>query len=295
MRPLLLLLGALALTLWAACADGAADTPPSTPGATTGTPTETPTASSVVPYRLDRPDAIVELPPVLREISALSALPNGRLAAVQDETGVLYELDPTTGAIVSQEPFRTGGDFEGVERLDDAMWILKSNGDLYRVRRADGDSVEVVVVETPLSSRNDTEGLAYDAANHRLLIVCKEHPGNGLGDVRAIYGFDLATETLSDAPLYTLDQARLDAADGAFKPAALAVRPGTGEIYVVSSVRKALVVLAPDGTLRAVVDLPPALYAQPEGLAFTPDGTLFISNEGPDGPATLLRFGPSPD
>jgi hypothetical protein len=39
--------------------------------------------------------------------------------------------------------------------------------------------------------------------------------------------------------------------------------------------------------------LPAALYPQPEGIAFLPDGTLFISNEGPSGAATLLRFAPA--
>jgi uncharacterized protein YjiK len=245
-----------------------------------------------VPYALATPDAIVELPPVLDEISGLTLLPSGRLGAVQDEEGTLFEVDPATGRITGQERFRDGGDFEGVELAGDAVWVLRSDGDLYRLRRTPDGGSEAEKFETALASRNDTEGLGYDAAQNRLLIACKEDPGLDLEGVRTVYAFDLATETLSAAPVFVLDRSVLDDAEGTFKPSALAVRPDTGEIYVLSSVRKALVVLAPDGTLAAAVSLPPALYPQPEGLAFGPDGTLYIANEGPSGPATLLRFAP---
>ena len=247
-----------------------------------------PDSAAVVPYSLTTPDASVELPGELREISGLTVLSDGRLGAVQDESGTLYELDPATGAVLAREAFDARGDYEGVEQAGDDVWVLQSNGDLTRLR----EGAEAEVFETPLAGRNDTEGLAYDAAGNRLLIACKENPGNGLGDVRAVYAFDLGTETLSSAPVFTMDRTRLDAEDP-FKPSAIAVRPGTGEAYVLSSVRRALAVVRADGTLLAVVELPEALYPQPEGIAFAPDGTLYISNEGPDGPATLLRFDPT--
>jgi len=295
-RPLAL--PALAVLLTASCGDAPAPGPAS-PGDTAGgvgdrpvDPGATRPAASdtgfTVPYRLAAPDAVLELPAELREVSGLTVLPDGRLGAVQDETGTLFTLDPATGAVAGREAFDERGDFESVEAVGDDVWVLESNGDLTRLRGL-GGAVEVDRFETELAGRNDTEGLAYDAAGRRLLIACKENPGNGLGDVRAVYAFSLASETLSAAPVFTLDRTRIDAEDP-FKPSALAVRPGTGEVYVLSSVRKALAVLAPDGTLLAVVELPEALYAQPEGLAFAPDGTLYLSNEGPDGPATLLRF-----
>ncbi len=244
-----------------------------------------------LPYAFAAPDAVVRLPDELREISGLTVLARGRLGAVQDESGTFYELDPATGAILARATFRERGDFEGVEQVGGDVWALQSNGDLYRLAPG-SESGEVEVFETDLAARNDTEGLAYDAGGNRLLIACKENPGNGLRDVRAVYAFDLATRTLSAAPVFTVDRVRLDAEE-TFKPSAIAVRPGTGEIYLLSSVRKALAILAPDGTVRAVVALPEALYPQPEGLAFAADGTLYISNEGPDGPATLLRFVPT--
>ncbi|MDT0631280.1 SdiA-regulated domain-containing protein [Rubrivirga litoralis] len=248
-------------------------------------------ATAAVPYRLAEPDLALTLPAELREVSGLTLLPTGRVGAVQDEDGLIYEVDPGSGAVLTRERFHGAGDFEGVELTTDAIWTLKSNGDLFRVRQTDDGRVEADLFETPLASRNDAEGLGYDLAQNRLLIACKEDPGLDLRGVRAVYAFDLATLALSERPVFTLDRARVDG-DDAFKPSALAVHPATGQVYVLSSVRKALAVVEPDGTLSAVVELPPALYPQPEGIAFAADGTLFISNEGPVGSGTLLRFAP---
>lgn len=248
-------------------------------------------AAYTVPYALAAPSARMELPAELREISALTVLDDGSLGTVQDEAGILYALDPATGAIRTRTTFKDHGDFEGVERVGNDVWALRSDGDLYRIRRS-GRAVEADRFDTPLASRNDTEGLAYDAARNRLLIACKENPGNGLHDVRAVYAFDLASATLSADPVFTLDRRLVDA-EHPFKPSALAVRPRTGEIYILSSVRKAIAIVSPDGSLQTVVSLPEALFAQPEGLTFLSNGTLYISNEGPNGPATLLRFDPT--
>lgn len=243
-----------------------------------------------VPYAFDAPDAVLELPAELDEVSGLSLMPSGRLGAVQDEDGILYEIDPATGALSGRQTFRGDGDYEGVEWVGDTVWILKSNGTLYDVHRgADGVSVESVEHETALRGRNDTEGLAWDG--ERLLIACKENPGRGLDDVRAIWAYDPATDSLSAAPVALLDRARIDG-DANFKPSALAVHPETRELYVLSSVRKALAVLTPEGALRAVVPLPAALFRQPEGIVFDADGTLYIANEAAGARATLLRFSP---
>ena len=269
------LLVALLLFAAAGCTDGA------TPRAAQG---------AAVPYALGAPDGVAELPAELDEVSALTMMPSGRLGAVQDEDGILYEIDPEAGVITGRQPFRGDGDYEGVEWVGESVWVLKSNGTLYDVHRgADGVSAETATHETPLRGRNDTEGLAWDG--ERLLIACKENPGRGLDDVRAIWAYDPATRELSAAPVAVLDRARVDGR-ASFKPSALAVHPGTGELYVLSSVRKALAVLTPAGELRAVVPLPGRLYRQPEGIVFAADGTLYIANEAAGARATLLRFSP---
>lgn len=281
MRALLLTL----LTL-GACADGSRSAPP--PGPDDG-----------VPYRLDAPDAVVELPAELQEISGLTVLPSGRLGAVQDETGTVFEVDPATGAIVDRLDFEGAGDFEGVELVPgDAVWALRSDGDLYRIWRDSTGAPAVRKIETALKSRNDTEGLAYDPAGGRLLVACKEWPGedpetgDNYDDVRTIYAFDLDTETLSERPVVFLPRDTVDG-DVNFRPSALAVHPQTGHLYVLSSVRAAIAVVGADGAVLGVLDFPPGLLPQPEGLAFTADGTLYVASEGGAGPGRLARFAPT--
>lgn len=73
------------------------------------------------------------------------------------------------------------------------------------------------------------------------------------------------------------------------KPSAGAINPITGDFYLVSSIQKLIVIFAPDGSFKELYKLDPGLYKQPEGIAFTPDGDLVISNEyAQDGFATLL-------
>lgn len=243
-----------------------------------------------VPYRFTEPDAAFAFPGALREVSGLTVLDDGHLGAVQDEDGILFVLDREEARVRAEHRFRGNGDYEGVERVGDVVWVLRSDGTLYEVHDPTGEAPRSGKVDMPLRPGCDAEGLAHDDARNRLLIVCKESPGPGLEGVRAVYAFDLESRRLAETPVLLLDRQALDRGNDLFKPSALAVHPGTGRIYVISSARKALAVVEPDGVLYMVIDLPDRLFTQPEGLAFFPDGTLFIANEGQRGAATLLRF-----
>lgn len=270
----------------AACTgNGAANEPPSP-----AVEAAVPAAQDTIPYRLDQPDAAFALPGPLQEISGLTVLADGHLGAVQDEDGLLFVLDRETAVVIAEHRFHGNGDYEGVEAVGDAVWVLESDGTLSEVTGATGANPQRVRHETALRGRCDAEGLGYDAAHDRLLVACKENPGPELSGVRAIYAFGLQEKRLSEGPVFLLDRRALDGDGAEFRPSALAVHPRTGQVYVLSSVRKALAVLDPAGRLVAALALPAQLYPQPEALTFLPDGTLFIANEGGAGAATLLRF-----
>lgn len=288
----------LAVTL----AAGACSTDPDEPPAASTTTADTPPPDAATgargggaPYAFEQPDATAALPGELLEISGLAVLDDGRLAAVQDEEGILFLLDAATGAVTDRVPFGDGGDFEGIEQAGDRLFVLRSNGNLLELSGWAQGTPGTRTYETDLKGRNDTEGLAYDAANGRLLIVTKEEPGAGLDEdrQRAIYAFDPETGALTPDPVFVID---LEEVEGAlpgvntFKPSALAVHPGSGDVYVLSSTDQALIVLGSDGRLRHAWRLPEEQLEQPEGLAFSPGGDLFIASEGVDGPAMLLRF-----
>jgi uncharacterized protein YjiK len=303
MRTVLRLLAALVLLAplpLAGCGNGGASTAGSAVRvASDGAP----------PYRFAAPDARFELPGRLDEVSGLTALDDARLGAVQDEDGDLYVLDAATGEVVHTHDFGGGGDYEGVERVGDRVVVLRSDGRLFVITDRQQEKAKAESLDLDLHGGCDAEGLAFDAAGDRLLVACKEDPGRGLRGSRALYAFDLNTSRLGPAPAYVIHADSLARSDGehavdeavrafvrpladinAFKPSALAVHPETGEIYVLSSVRKVLVVLERAGAITAVWPLADDDLPQPEGLAFLPDGTLFIASEAAGGSAVLLRF-----
>ena len=275
----------------AALASGCEAGRPPTPGQEVALP------DSVTRYAFDAPDAGVLLPPELVEVSGITLWERNRLAAVQDEDGLLFILDPAVGAVVERIPFAGRGDYEDLRRVDSTVFVLRSDGGLFPVPVA--DPAEATREELALPRGCDAEGLAVDPRGQRLLIACKEASAAG---VRSVHAWSLETRALEPNAVFEIDWRAVTnapALDGrrinrflAFKPSALDVHPVTGHWYVLSSVQRTILVL--DAAFRPVGrwTLPARLFRQPEGMAFGPDGTLWIANEGAGAAATLLRFDP---
>lgn len=272
------------------------------------------------PYHLASPARTWKLPPELMEISGLAYTPDDKLACVQDEMGTIYLFNPESGTVESKIDFGGGGDYEGIEIVGGDAWVLKSNGILYEVSGYTLGEPEVRKHKTALSGKNDAEGLGYDPAGNSLLIACKEIPyiDQKIGDqFRAIYRFDLETRQLDPEPILLIDldtirhhknteagaglggklQGMLDPSKGGsiFKPSGIAVHPLTGDWYILGSVGKLLLVFSREGMLLAIVNLNPVAFPQPEGICFSPYGTLYISNEGQGQRGTIARFKPQHD
>lgn len=260
-------------------------------------------------YEFGQPDATFELSSALREISGITVLNDSLLGAVEDESGVLFVLDLRNGTIVAEHSFGPPGDYEGLASNGPRVFVLSSDGTLTLIDDWRAAALEVRTLDPGLADGNDMEGLAYDAARHRLLLVCKTCPGDTEHRQKFIYAFDLATETLAPEPVLTIEaEAYMDAANepwinrkiraiidplfdlSGLKPSGLAIHPQTGELLVLSSGRRSLAVVGPDGSIHAVWSLPSKLFGQPEGVTALPNGDLFISNEGNVGRATLVRF-----
>ena len=268
------------------------------------------------PYEVNHPFQSWELSKKLLEISGLGYVDEDHLACVQDEKGNIYIFSLNSGDIESIIDFGDNGDYEGIEIVGDDAWILKSNGDLYLVKHfMDDAESKLKQYETPLSGKNEPEGIAYDPLTQTLLLSCKGHPfmeSKEGKNIKAVYLFDLNTKTLKDEPEFLIDldtlktiknyntMARLGLAllssidesrgDVTFQPSGIAVHPHTGDIYIIGAVGNMLLVLDREGAFKAVVELRSMLFLQPEGICFSPSGDLFIANEGKDQKATILQF-----
>ena len=271
------------------------------------------------PYEMNKPDKKVILPNHLIEISGLTWMGDGKLACIQDEDGIIFIYDLNKEAVVRKIEFEDAGDYEGIEIVGNDIWILKSKGDLYRVKNwLDDQKRSVKKYETELSKKNDCEGFGLDPADSTILIACKGFPnldedkdGNSK---KAIYRFDPTTNKLFKDPVYTIDLEQVkyykkyntmttwgveilslideSKGDVSFQPSGIAVHPITGNIYVTGAVGDLIIVLHPSGEILAMVSLDMSKFRQPEGICFDPDGNLYISNEGKDSRANLMMFKP---
>jgi DNA-binding beta-propeller fold protein YncE len=255
-------------------------------------------------YELDRPDIALDLPAEVREVSGLGIVGDSLLAAVNDEAGIVFLVSVKTGKIVQRVLFRETGDYEGVEVVGKDAWVIKSNGTLYQIKDFAQQNPVVEKYKSFLNSDNDVEGLAFDPARQRLLIGCKGKGQDRAGVPlnKAIYAFDLATKTVVDSPAYLLtlpdlndfivNSGEFDAAEKLeriitaerteikFSPSGIAIHPKTGEVYVTSARGNTLLVLDANGKILHLERLKKSTHAQPEGICFDSEGTLFIANEG---------------
>lgn len=257
-------------------------------------------------YDLSDPDGVFKMPDELKEISGLSLSECGQyILTIQDESGTLYWIDKQTGAVAKTTKFWDEGDFEGIEFTPAGIFAIKSNGGIYRLRDWDKPEFKVDKFKFNLEKENDVEGLAYDPAHNRLLLACKGLPANPSTIQRDIFAFDLATEQLSPAPVYSItleavnqyldthqdipgfekiaENFRESAEELGFKPSGIAVHPLTDELFLLSSSGKMLMSMSRTGGINQIIKLDKKMHPQPEGICFDPTGVMYICNEAREG------------
>jgi len=266
------------------------------------------------PYNFKEPIVSHVLADELLEISGLTLVKNEtKIAAVQDEQGVVFILNKTTGKIEKEIPFHAKGDYEGLEMVGKDLFVVKSKGDIYQIRNLGADDQKVKIHETFLNKTANVEGLGYDAATNQLLLACKGQfaKGGEKSFSRAIYGFDLKTKKLIEKPIVNIDlnqitgylesgpsvkyleklMEKLHPEKGfIFGPSGIAIHPKTKNIYVISSVGKMLMVLSPEGKIIHIEKFKKKIHPQPEGIVFEKDGSLWISNEANESRPTLVKY-----
>jgi uncharacterized protein YjiK len=221
---------------------------------------------------------------------------------VQDESGRVFMYHPDTDKVTKRIKFGRGGDYEGVEWVGDSLYVVRSDGTLLRFA-SDEEDPEVLSTQLPVSGETDVEGLGYDPVSRNLLLALKtQHDSlDRLLTDKLIYAYHPARGKWLPEPFITIRQEALEAfvkenksgkkkEKVVFKPSGIAVHPITGEMYVVASEGKKLMVLNRKGGILAIVNLSPRMLRQPEGICFSPDGDLYLSSEGRGEDGFVLRF-----
>ena len=234
-----------------------------------------------------------DLPSTLKEVSGIVYIDNQRFACIQDEAGTIYIYNQAANKIEKEIPFAGPGDFEDLALVGNTAWALRADGKLYEVdMKATKQSAKEY--STSLTVEDNVEGLAYDQVNNRLLLAVKdEEPADK--SYKGIYAFDLNSKTFVKEPAYRidLDHKVFDKSAGEKKskqirPSGIGIHPVTKEVYVTDGPNKRLLIMDNSGNIKSLLELGKD-FEQAEGITFSPQGNVYISNEGNKQPANILQ------
>jgi uncharacterized protein YjiK len=243
-----------------------------------------------------------ELPATLKEVSGNTWVDANHLLVIEDLHPHLYllRLDNGKGIIEKDIPFAADKkrkfDIEDVTRVNNTAYALWSHGTIYKI---DDWQTTPKVQELPtfLTKENNTEGICYDPESGNLLVACKNESDaqDEKKSTRAVYSFDTRSNQLLQEPFLLIHKKDFEKAEGEkidFYPSAIAVHPKTHDIYILSTKgTKCLAQYGRNGKLKNFQYLDKAELPQPEGICFSPEGTMYISSEGRHGePAVVCQF-----
>lgn len=246
--------------------------------------------TAIFPYDLANPE-VIELPKKVNEISGIVYY-NGHVFSIDDEHGDLYKIQIAKDAAVEHWKFGKDRDYEDVVLVNNSFYVLNSNGTIVQFAKHFPIS-EPSNKQLKIKGKKEFESLYYDPAIKKIVMICKKCSFDDK-DENSAWAFDPASHSFNNKPLYIFKRKDIEKVAGKkisrFKPSAATINPFTGELYVLSSINKILVITKGSKILR-VIPLNRKLFQQPEGISFTDDGKLLISNEaGNKKPATILVF-----
>lgn len=263
-------------------------------------------------YDLSKPDQVWTLPDTLREISGLVLIDENRCACVQDENGILFIYNLAKKEIEAQYPFGDNDDYEGIAKVEDNLFVMRSDGVLFEIQDYLSGKLKVVSINAYVPAE-DNEGFCYDRDHNRLLIAVKGKAGDAKEqkDQRLIFGYDLSLKKLQTEPAFQFNLETIRSFAKAnnielptkikksgevskpilkFKTSAIAIHPVTKMLYLLSADDYLLFVFDKAGQIEQMVQLDPKIFNKSEGITFSENGDLFISNEAQDKKATILKF-----
>ncbi|MBK7861776.1 MAG: SdiA-regulated domain-containing protein [Archangiaceae bacterium] len=235
-------------------------------------------------YSINAPQHSYELAPELGEISDLALAADGQsLWAVHDEQPTLFRIG-FDGQVLEQVDLGKKGDYESVAQVGDSVYVGRSDGEILVVDPKAQKVLERIDVHRRVGMACDMEGMAFDPKGQRLLLSCKNESlkSRQNGKAYELWEVSLDTKKVKKEPAYEIAEKALDQVGvkgKEFAPSGIAVHPKTGDLYLVSSRGKMMVVVGQDGEVKSAEDVDQKVHRQLEGIAFAADGTMYLSDE----------------
>ena len=236
-----------------------------------------------------------DMPKDLAEISGLSYIDGLRFACVQDELGKIFIYNATSSSVEKEISFGDPGDYEELAAVGETIWVLRADGKLFEVNNMNASKPSVKEYSTPLTTKQDAEGLCYDKKNNRLLIAIKgAEPGTE--NYKGIYAFDLNSKKMDQQPVFKIDLQNKVFGNGSDKkkrstinPSGISIHPVSGDMYIIDGRNQQLLIMDAGGNIKKLYGLNSKEFAQPEGITFNSAGDLFIANEGTKQPGNIVQ------
>jgi uncharacterized protein YjiK len=245
-------------------------------------------------YDINKPEKI-KVKEILDEVSGIVySKERNAFIAVDDEQGRLFNIDLKETFDYTLSKFAPNGDYEDLAYTGKEWFVLKSNGELYLVKNAFTDSVAHENFSFP-EKGNEFEGLCYDDVSNSLWLLCKSCAADKEKNAVSLYAFDIATRQFKTGPAWQVDVNKikelLSLKELSFRPSAIAIHPLQNLLYILSGVNKMLIIADRNGNIQSAYKLNPSYFKQTEGITFSDNGDMYISNEATDDAfANILKF-----
>lgn len=239
-----------------------------------------------------------EMPKQLDEISGITWIGKNKIACVQDEEGIIFIYDLISSTVTKTVNFAKAGDYEGIAVVDSTAYVLRSDGELFEVVNYLSDNFEVIAHDTPFSGKNNMESLTYDKNNKRLLLIPKDKDLDSQ-DYLGIYAFNLETKQIEknlvmqvkhNDPIFESKSKKEEKkGSNSINPSDIAINPLDGNTYILDGKKPQLLLIDVKGKELKLHNLLQKSFSQPEGIIFSPEGKMYISNEGKNGTANIME------
>lgn len=232
---------------------------------------------------------------MLNEISGIVySKDRNALLAVDDEQGKIFNIDLAGNAGYTFSKFAPNDDYEDLAYTGKEWFVLKSNGELYLAKNIFTDSATYQKFPFP-EKGNEFEGLYYDDPSNSLWLLCKSCATDNDKSAVSIYAFDVAARQFKLGAVWQIDvnkiKEQLSLKQLSFRPSAIGLHPLQNQLYILSGVNKILLILDSERNVQSSYELDPSLFKQAEGITFSGNGDMYISNEATNNAyATILKF-----